>query len=75
MMAKKAINRLKIVLAEQRRTNKWLAEKLDKNTATISRWCTNEMQPSLESLVEISETLNVDVRMLLVSTESKIQID
>jgi transcriptional regulator with XRE-family HTH domain len=74
-MAKKVINRLKVVLAEQGRTNKWLAEKLDKNTATISRWCTNEMQPSLESLLEIAETLNVDVRKLLVSTESKTQID
>ncbi len=75
MMAKKVINRLKVVLAEQGRTNKWLAEKLDKNTATVSRWCTNEMQPSLESLVEIAETLNVDVRKLLVSTEIKTQIN
>jgi transcriptional regulator with XRE-family HTH domain len=70
-MAKKAINRLKVVLAEQGRTNKWLAENLEKNTATISRWCTNEMQPSLETLVEIAETLNVDVRKLIISTESK----
>ena len=69
IMAKKIINRLKVVLAEQGRTNKWLAEKLDKNTATVSRWCTNEMQPSLESLVEIAKTLNVDVRKLLVSTK------
>lgn len=70
-MGKKAINRLKVVLAEQGRTNKWLAEKLDKNTATISRWCTNEMQPSLETLVEIAETLSVDVRDLLIPTRSK----
>ena len=70
-MAKKAINRLKVVLAEQGRTNKWLAEKLDKNTATISRWCTNEMQPSLETLVDIAETLEVDVRLLLNSTGKK----
>ncbi len=70
-MDKKAINRLKVVLAEQGRTNKWLAEKLDKNTATISRWCTNEMQPSLETLVEIAETLSVDVRDLLIPTRSK----
>ncbi|MGB3466672.1 MAG: helix-turn-helix transcriptional regulator [Cyclobacteriaceae bacterium] len=64
-MAKKAINRLKVVLVEQGRTNKWLAEKLDKNPATISRWCTNEMQPSLETLVEIADTLKIDVRELL----------
>lgn len=70
-MAKKTINRLKIVLVEQGRTNKWLAEKLEKNTATVSRWCTNEMQPSLETLVEIAETLKVDVRSLLHSTASK----
>jgi len=70
-MAKKTINRLKVVLAEQGRTNKWLAEKLEKNTATVSRWCTNEMQPSLETLVEIAEALKVDVRLLLHSTASK----
>lgn len=70
-MAKKAINRLKVVLAEQGRTNKWLAEKMDKNTATISRWCTNEMQPSLETLVEIAETLMVDVRELIISTKER----
>ena len=68
-MNKKAINRLKVVLAEHGKTNKWLAEKLNKNGTTVSRWCTNEMQPSLESLVEIAETLNVDVRKLLVSTQ------
>jgi len=67
-MARKAINRLKVVLAEQGRTNKWLAEQLGKNTATVSRWCTNEMQPSLETLIEIAEVLGVDVRELLNST-------
>ncbi len=68
-MAKKAINRIKVVLVEEGRTNKWLAEKLAKNTATVSRWCTNEMQPSLETLVEIAAVLNVDVKELLVSTK------
>ncbi|MFC2185696.1 helix-turn-helix transcriptional regulator [Fulvivirgaceae bacterium LMO-SS25] len=69
-MAKKAINRLKVVLVEQGRTNKWLAEKLSKNTATVSRWCTNEMQPSLETLVEIANVLNVDARELINSTKN-----
>ena len=68
-MAKRAINRLKVVLVEQGRTNKWLAEKLNKNTATVSRWCTNEMQPSLETLLEIADTLGVDIRDLLLSTK------
>ena len=66
-MAKKAINRIKVVLVEQGRTNKWLATKLAKNTATVSRWCTNDMQPSLETLFLISDALNVNVRELLVS--------
>jgi DNA-binding XRE family transcriptional regulator len=66
-MAKKGINRIKIVLVEQGRTNKWLADKLDKNATTVSRWCTNDMQPSLETLVEISKVLQVNVRELLVS--------
>ncbi len=68
-MGKKAINRLKVVLVEQGRTNKWLAEKLNKNTATVSRWCTNEMQPSLETLINIASVLKVDVRELLISTK------
>ena len=62
------INRLKVVLVEQNRTGKWLAEILGKNEATVSRWCTNESQPSLEMLVNIAETLKVDVRELLIST-------
>ncbi|HZY79099.1 MAG TPA: helix-turn-helix transcriptional regulator [Cyclobacteriaceae bacterium] len=66
-MAKKAINRIKIVLVEQGRTNRWLAEKLGKNPTTVSRWCTNDMQPSLETLVEISDVFQVNVRDLLVS--------
>ncbi|MER3374497.1 MAG: helix-turn-helix transcriptional regulator [Allomuricauda sp.] len=68
-MAKKVINRLKVVLAEQGRTNKWLAGKLNKNTATVSRWCTNDVQPSLETLVEIAKVLDIDARELIVSTK------
>ena len=70
-MTKKVINRIKVVLAEQSRTNKWLSEKIGKNRTTVSRWCTNEMQPSLETLVLIAEILNVDVRELLMATKVK----
>ncbi len=69
-MNRKAINRLKAVLAEQGKTNKWLAEKLDKNETTISRWCTNDIQPSMENLVEIATLLEVDVRDLIHSTKN-----
>lgn len=67
------INRIKIkaVLAEQNRTSKWLAEQLGRDQATISKWCTNTYQPSLEMLVKIAEHLNVDVRDLIVKTEIK----
>jgi putative transcriptional regulator len=69
-MNKKPINRLKAVLAEQGKTNKWLAEKLDKNETTISRWCTNEVQPSMDNLVAIASLLKIDVRELINSTEN-----
>ena len=59
------INRLKIVLAEQNKTWKWLAEQLQKNEATISRWCSNTSQPSLEMLVKIADVLKIDVRKLI----------
>jgi putative transcriptional regulator len=68
-MSKKAINRLKAVLAEQGKTNKWLAEELNKNETTISRWCTNEVQPSMDNLVSIAKLLEIDVRDLIISTK------
>ncbi|MDV2493979.1 transcriptional regulator [Elizabethkingia anophelis] len=67
-MAKNEINRLRVVLAEKGLANKWLAEKMKKNQTTISRWCNNEMQPSLETLVKIATILNIDVRDLLKPT-------
>lgn len=66
----KAINRLKVILVEQNRSSKWLAEKLKKNETTVSRWCTNDTQPSVKTLVIISKILNVDVRELLISTKT-----
>ncbi len=62
-------NRIKAVLAEKDRTNNWLAEKLSMNRTTVSKWCRNEMQPRIETLFQIAETLEVDVRELLVSTQ------
>lgn len=59
------INRLKIVLAEKNRKGKWLAEQLGKNEATVSRWCSNTAQPSLEMLVKIASILNVEPGQLL----------
>ena len=64
-MANKDLNRLKVVLAEKKRTNKWLAEQLGKDPATVSKWCTNSAQPNLENLMEIAKVLEVDVNELL----------
>ena len=61
----KDINRIKVVLVEKKRTNKWLAEALQKDPATVSKWCTNTMQPNLETLVEIAKVLEVDTKDLL----------
>ena len=61
------INRLKIVLVEQGKTGKWLAGQLGKNEATISRWCSNTSQPSLEMLMKIAELFDVDSRDLIIS--------
>lgn len=69
----KDINRLKVVLVEKKRTGKWLAEQLGKDPATVSKWCTNVAQPGLETLVQISNVLEVDIRELLVGTKSTMQ--
>lgn len=63
------INRLKIVLAENAKTNKWLAEKLGKSDVTVSRWVTNEVQPSLETMARIAQVLGIDIKELLNSTK------
>ena len=63
------INRIKAALAENKRTNRWLAEKIDKNEATVSRWCTNETQPSVEVFFQISKLLDVDIRDLFNKTK------
>lgn len=60
----KDINRLKVVLVEKNRTGKWLAEQLGKDPATISRWCSNAMQPPVATFAKIAELLNVDMREL-----------
>ena len=63
------LNRIKVVLAEKRLSNNWLAEELNKSKATVSRWCTNETQPSLETLFKIAKVLDVDISELLVKTK------
>jgi putative transcriptional regulator len=65
----KEINRIRVVLSELNVKHKWLADKMGKNPSTISLWCKNERQPSLETLVEIAKVLNVDARLLINSTK------
>ena len=60
----KDINRLKVVLAEKKKTKKWLAEKLSKDPATVSKWCTNTLQPNVETLVDIAKLLDVEIQDL-----------
>jgi len=62
----KDLNRIKLVLVEQKKTGKWLAEKMGKTPATVSKWCTNTTQPNLEELNEIAQFLNVELTSLIV---------
>ena len=64
-MDTKDLNRLKVVLAEKKRTNKWLAEQLGKDPATVSKWCTNSAQPTLENLVDIARCLEISINDLV----------
>ena len=61
----KDINRIKVVLVEKKKTNKWLAEQLGKDPATVSKWCTNSCQPTLETLMKIAKLLEVEVAELI----------
>ena len=64
-MANKKINRIKGMLAEKGRTNKWLAEQVGKDPATVSKWCTNAAQPSLEMLLQVAKVLEVEIKDLI----------
>lgn len=63
------INRIKVVLVEKKKTNRWLASQIGKDEGTVSKWCTNNMQPNLETLRDIAKLLDVDVTDLLWRTK------
>ena len=63
------INRIKIMLVEKQRTSKWLAEQLGRSENTVSKWCTNKVQPSLENLYELAKLLDIEVRSLICSSK------
>lgn len=65
------INRIKIVLVEKKKSNKWLADQIGKDQGTVSKWCTNTTQPTLETLSEIAKILEVDIRELLIPTDTQ----
>ena len=64
-MANKDINRINVVLADKKKTNKWLAEQLGKDQTTISKWCTNTSQPDLGSLIKTAKLLGVELADLV----------
>lgn len=65
------LNRLKVVLVEQQKTGKWLAEQLGKSNCTVSKWCSNSIQLDLQTLEKISKLLGVDIRELITPTNQK----
>lgn len=64
-MDNKDLNRIKVMLAEKKKASKWLAEKLGKDPATVSRWCTNVSQPSLDMIIKIADLLEIDYTELV----------
>lgn len=65
------LNRLKVILVEQQKTGKWLAEQLGKSNCTVSKWCSNSIQPDLQTLEKISKILGVDIRELITPTNQE----
>lgn len=65
------INRIKVILVEKKKSNKWLADQIGKDQGSVSKWCTNTTQPTLETLSEIAKILEVDIRELLVPTDTQ----
>ena len=65
------LNQIKLVLVKKKRTGKWLAEQLGKSNCTVSKWCSNSIQPDIKTLNNIANALNIDVKDLLVSNQNK----
>ena len=65
----KQLNRIKVVLVEKNKTAKWLSEQIGKNTCSVSRWCTNESQPAVETFYQIAKLLDIDIRELFNKTK------
>lgn len=65
MNREKNINRIKVILVEKNHTSKWLAEQLGKDQTTVSKWCTNKSQPSLETMISIAKLLEVEMNELV----------
>ena len=65
------LNRLKVILAEKKRTNKWLSEQLNVTPSTVSKWCTNTSQPDLENLMKIAKLFDVELTDLVRFKEFK----
>ena len=65
------VNRIKLVLVEKKRTNKWLSDQMGVTPSTVSKWCTNSSQPSLPSLLKIADLLEVDIKELIVREYKK----
>lgn len=65
----KKLNRIKVVLVEKGKTGKWLADKLEKTPCTVSKWCSNSIQPDLNTIDKIATLLNVDRRTLIETSE------
>lgn len=70
-MAGQSINRIRVALAEQNKTNRWLAERMGKSEITISRWVQNKIQPSLEQLLQIAKILSVSPKDLINEVDNK----
>ena len=65
MASNKDLNRLKVILAEKKKSNLWLSKQLGCAPTTVSKWCTNSSQPPLESLMKITRLLNVELNDLV----------
>ena len=65
-MNERPLNRIKVVLVENQKTSKWLAEQLGVSAVTVSKWCTNSSQPDLATILKIADLLEVDIRELFV---------
>ena len=66
------LNKIKDVLDSKGISQTWLAKQLGKSFSTVNCYARNKYQPDIETLLEISKILEVDLKDLITDENERV---